>query len=162
MTQSKLLISACLLGQPVRYDGRGKAFLHPVLERWKAQRRLVSLCPEMSAGMPVPRAPAEIEAGMTGEDVLDGRARVREITGGDVTEGFLQAANNALALARREGCGHALLIDGSPSCGSIAIYDGRFSGVKHAGNGVTAALLKRQGILVFAPSAIEDLVRMIG
>ncbi len=158
----KILVSACLLGMPVRYDGRGKPLAHSLLDRWREEGRVVAFCPEVSAGMSVPRAPAEIEKGMTGEDVLAGRARVVELTGGDVTEGFLAAAENALAIARKEGCRHALLIDGSPSCGSIAIYDGSFGGVKHAAHGVTAALLRRNGISVYTPADIEALAAVIG
>lgn len=153
----KILVSACLLGLPVRYDGRGKALAHDLLDRWRQEGRVVSFCPEISAGMPVPRAPAEIEGGMTGEDVLDGRARVIDTSGADLTDGFVHAARNALAIALEEGCRHALLIDGSPSCGSLAIYDGTFSGAKHAGNGVTAALLRRHGISVHAPEEIDAL-----
>lgn len=62
-SRSKILVSACLMGQAVRYDGKAKPFIHPALERWKEEGRLVAICPEMSAGMPVPRAPAEIESG---------------------------------------------------------------------------------------------------
>lgn len=153
----KILISACLLGQPVRYDGKGKPLVHPLIDEWKGEGRLVSFCPELAGGMSVPRPPAEIEMGMTGEDVLAGHARVLEVTGGDVTEAFVDGARKALAVARSNGCTVALLIDGSPSCGSLAIYDGRFGGVKHAGHGVTAALLKRHGIAVYAPSEIKAL-----
>ncbi|MNF06012.1 hypothetical protein D3C80_2058740 [compost metagenome] len=80
-----------------------------------------------------------------------------EVTGGDVTAEFIAGAEKALALAEANGCTHALLIDGSPSCGSVAIYDGSFSGIKHAGNGVTAALLERAGITVFSPVDIDRL-----
>lgn len=159
---NRILISACLIGLPVRYDGRGKPLGHPAISRWKAEGRLVVLCPEMSAGMPVPRQPAEIEGGMSGEDVLAGKARVIEITGGDVTAGFIQAAENALSLAKAEGCAFALLIDGSPSCGSNEIYGGRFDGTRHAGRGVTAALLKREGIRVYAGRDIEALMVAAG
>lgn len=159
---TKILVSACLLGQPVRYDGRGKPLAHELFERWRAEGRLVAFCPEVSAGMSVPRAPAEIENGMTGEDVLAGRARVLDLAGVDMTSGFLKAAENALAAAEREDCRHALLIDGSPSCGSIAIYDGSFTGARHAGTGVTAALLRRHGIAVHAPVDIEALAAEIG
>lgn len=159
---AKILVSACLLGQPVRYDGRGKLLSHELIERWRAEGRLVSFCPEVSAGMAVPRAPAEIESGMNGEDVLAGRARVLDLAGVDMTDGFLRAAENALAVAVREDCRHALLIDGSPSCGSLVIYDGSFSGVRHAGTGVTAALLRRNGIAVHAPADIEALAAEIG
>ena len=157
----KILVSACLMGHAVRYDGRSKPLIHPAIDRWREEGRLVTICPEMSAGMAVPRSPAEIAGGATGEDVLAGTARVMEITGGDVTEGFRQAAENALALARETGCKYALLIDGSPSCGSGFIYDGSFSGGRHPGNGVTAALLKRAGIEVYSDREIEMLVKRI-
>ena len=156
-TPPKILISACLLGQPVRYDGRGKPLSHPAIERWRSEGRLVTICPEMAGGMPVPRPPAEIEARASGLDVLEGRARVLEVTGGDVTAQFIAGAQKALAFAKANGCTHALLIDGSPSCGSVAIYDGSFSGLKHPGNGVTAALLGKAGITVFSPADIDRL-----
>ncbi len=156
-TPPKILISACLLGQPVRYDGKGKPLSHPAVERWRKEGRLVTICPEMAGGMPVPRPPAEIEKGASGLDVLEGRARVLEVTGGDVTAEFIAGAEKALAFAKANGCTHALLIDGSPSCGSVAIYDGSFSGIKHAGNGVTAALLEKAGIAVFSPADIDRL-----
>lgn len=157
----KILVSACLMGHSVRYDGGARTLSHPALERWKAENRLVTICPEMSAGMPVPRPAAEIEAGGTGEDVLNGKARVVEITGGDVTQGFVYAAENALTLARATGCTYALLIDGSPSCGSGFIYDGAFAGRKHAGNGVTAARLRQAGIAVFSDREIDQLAARI-
>jgi uncharacterized protein YbbK (DUF523 family) len=158
---AKILISACLLGHAVRYDGKGKPLAHPAIEGWRKEGRLVTICPELMGGMSVPRPPAEIEAGMTGEDVLAGRARVIEITGGDVTAEFVEGAKRALALAKAQGCTHALLIDGSPSCGSIVIYDGAFQGRKHAGNGVTAALLKASGIAVFSDADIDRLVEAV-
>lgn len=156
----KVLISACLLGHAVRYDGKGKPLSHPAIERWKQQGRLVTICPEMAGGMPVPRPPAEIENGACGLDVLEGRARVLEVTGGDVTAEFIAGARKALAFAQENGCTYALLIDGSPSCGSVAIYDGSFSGIKHAGNGVTAALLQKAGIAVFSHTDIDALDRL--
>ncbi|MGR9202945.1 DUF523 domain-containing protein [Rhizobium leguminosarum] len=159
--QSKILVSACLMGQAVRYDGRAKPLLHPAIETWRAEGRLVTICPEMSAGMKVPRPPAEIANAATGEEVLAGTARVVELTGADVTEEFLQAAENAVALARQAGCRYALLIDGSPSCGSAFIYDGTFSGRKQAGHGVTAAALKADGVEVFSDHQIEELIDRI-
>lgn len=156
--QSKILVSACLMGHTVRYDGRAKPLLHPAIEMWRAEGRLVTICPEMSAGMQVPRPPAEIAEAATGEEVLAGRARVVELTGGDVTAEFLHAAENAVALARQTGCRYALLIDGSPSCGSGFIYDGTFSGRRQGGNGVTAAALKAAGVEVFSDGEIEQLI----
>jgi uncharacterized protein YbbK (DUF523 family) len=149
------------MGEPVRYDGKGKFFGHPLIDRWRDEGRLVVFCPELAGGFRVPRPPAEIAGAATGEEVLAGTARVVEITGGDVTEDFVQAAENAVALARQAGCRYALLIDGSPSCGSAFIYDGSFSGRRQAGNGVTAAALKAAGIEVFSDREIERLIERV-
>lgn len=159
---SKILVSACLMGHAVRYDGQAKPLVHAALDRWREQGRLVTVCPEMSAGMPVPRLPAEIGEGWSAADILSGKGHVRESNGTDVTGEFLQAARNALALAVETGCTHALLIDGSPSCGSGFVYDGSFSGRRQKGEGVTAALLKAHGIQVFSDRQIEELVAAIG
>ncbi len=159
---AKILVSACLMGHAVRYDGQAKPLVHPGLDRWREEGRLVTICPEMSAGMPVPRLPAEIAAGKAGGDVLSGAARVLESQGGDVTDGFLLAAENALALARQTGCAYALLIDGSPSCGSGFIYDGSFTGRRLKGEGVTAALLRQNGIQVFSDRQVDELVAAAG
>ncbi|MBL0370772.1 DUF523 domain-containing protein [Rhizobium sp. KVB221] len=158
---AKILISACLMGKPVRYDGKGKLLSHDLISKWDREGRLVVFCPELAGGFAVPRPPAEIESGLAGADVLAGRARVIEISGRDVTEQFVLGAEKALAAAQEGGCAYALLIDGSPSCGSGFVYDGSFSGVRHAGSGVTAALLAAHGIEVFRPSEIEDLALKI-
>jgi uncharacterized protein YbbK (DUF523 family) len=96
----KILISACLAGLPVRYNGSAKPLLHDAVERWKAEGRLVTLCPELAGGFQVPRPPAEIENGLDGDDVLDGRARVLEISGGAVTAAHIDGALIALDVAR--------------------------------------------------------------
>jgi uncharacterized protein YbbK (DUF523 family) len=158
---ARILVSACLLGRPVRYNGSAKPFIHPALARWQAEDRVVSICPELTAGFSVPRPPAEIRASRSGEDVLTGAARVIEQGGADVTALYLTGARAALALARTENCRFALLIDGSPSCGSSFIHNGDFDGAIHNGSGVTAALLRAHGIEVFAPAEIERLELMI-
>lgn len=155
---TNVLISACLMGAPVRYDGKGKPLDAGPLAKLNAHCRLVPLCPELAGGFQVPRPPAEIENGRTGDNVLDGQARVLELGGRDVTVMFIAGAEKALSFAQTENCRYALLIDGSPSCGSVMIYDGDFAGRKHAGNGVTAALLARHGIEVFTPARAGDLV----
>lgn len=161
--KAKILVSACLLGQPVRYNGAGKPLAHPALARWQAEGRVVSICPEVMAGFAIPRAPAEIADGANGAAVLDGAARVIDTTGVDVTAQFIEGAQIALDLANQHDCRFALLIDGSPSCGSGLIYDGSFSGIKHPGAGVTAALLRMNGIEVFCDSEIEALeARLVG
>jgi uncharacterized protein YbbK (DUF523 family) len=158
----KILISACLHGLPVRYDGRAKMLDHPRVARWREEGRLVAICPELAGGFTTPRLPAEIEEGMNGEDVLAGRARVLDSAGMDVTAAYIDGAKTALDLARQTGCVAALLIDGSPSCGSRAIYDGSFSGRKHEGEGVTAALFRAGGLPVFAQDQLETLAAFLG
>jgi uncharacterized protein YbbK (DUF523 family) len=152
----RILVSACLLGKPVRYDGAGRPLRDERLALWQAEGRVVPVCPEMMAGLPSPREPAEIVGGGGGE-VLDGRARVVTPSGADVTDVFVAGARMALALAKAEGCTHALLIDRSPSCGGLHLYDGTFSGRRVPGEGVTAALLRRHGVAVYTDAEIDRL-----
>ncbi|WP_409287273.1 DUF523 domain-containing protein [Pseudomonas guariconensis] len=155
----RVLVSACLLGQPVRYDGRDSG--HPdLLQRWQAEGRVVPLCPEVAGGLPTPRPPAEIPRGQ-GAAVLDGQAQVVTVTGLDVSEAFLAGARQALALVREHGIRVAVLKAGSPSCGNRLTYDGTFSGVKVPGEGVTTALLRREGVLVFSELELEDAQRAL-
>lgn len=157
----KILVSACLLGQPVRYNGRALTLESELLESWKAQGIVVPLCPEVAAGLPTPRPPAEIEPEQRAEAVVSGKARIVDIDGEDVTEAFLSGAQIALDTARAHGCDYALLTDGSPSCGSSFIYSGHHDGVRREGQGITAALLSRAGIKVFAQHQIRDLDALI-
>ncbi|WP_237155171.1 DUF523 domain-containing protein [Oryzibacter oryziterrae] len=153
----RILVSACLLGQPVRYDGNARLTGHAILARWQAEGRVVAACPEGLGGLLTPRPSAEIERAQSGDDVLDGRARVFDALGDDVTTAFIAGARATLDLALATGCTHALLTERSPSCGSATIYDGSFSGLRHPGNGVTTALLARHGITVFGDDRIEEL-----
>jgi uncharacterized protein YbbK (DUF523 family) len=150
----KVLVSACLLGQPVRYDGRASG--HPdLLQRWQGEGRVVPLCPEVAGGLATPRPPAEIPGGQGG-DVLGGQARVLTVAGEDVSEAFLAGARVALELVRRHGIRVAVLKSGSPSCGNRHTYDGSFTGVKVAGEGVTTALLRREGVQVFSELELAE------
>jgi uncharacterized protein YbbK (DUF523 family) len=152
-----ILVSACLLGQPVRYNGSAKPAAHPLLDQWRQEGRLVAICPELSAGFGVPRPAAEIAQARDGQAVLAGTASVIEATGSDVTNLYIAGAQSALALALEHDCRFALLTDGSPSCGSGFIYDGSFAGRRNAGIGVTTALLRQHGIEVFAETEIDAL-----
>lgn len=151
----KILVSSCLVGLPIRYNGSDKSTNGEIIEKWRREGRLVHICPEVSAGFPTPRPPAEISNG-GGADVLDGRSRVIEDCGPDVTSLYIDGAYIALELARKHEVSVALLTDGSPSCGSSFIYDGTFTGKTKAGLGVTAALLERHGIKVFPESQIKE------
>ena len=144
----KILVSRCLLGHAVRYDG-GAHGPFTLLERWQQDGRIVPLCPEVAGGLPTPRAPAEI-AGGQGAQVLDGRLPVLTLDGEDVTAAFVEGAEQALALVAKYGIRMALLKARSPSCGNRENYDGSFSGTRVVGEGVTAAALRRAGVRVFS------------
>ncbi len=140
-----VIVSACLAGLPCRYDGR--ACPHAgVLELVRAGRAL-PVCPEQLGGLPTPRPRAEVMGG-DGEDVLDGRARVADERGVDVTDAFVRGAEAVAALALAAGARRAVLKARSPSCGVGALYDGTFSGRLRSGDGVTAAVLRRLGVRV--------------
>ncbi|WP_026119258.1 DUF523 domain-containing protein [Nocardiopsis ganjiahuensis] len=145
----KVLVSACLMGRRVRYDGQAKPVGDDTVTRWREEGRLVVLCPEIAGGLPVPRPPAEIEPGADAADVLAGRARILTPEGADVTDHFVSGARSALATARAHGVEVALLKESSPSCGLHEVYDGTFGGRKTPGEGVTAHLLREHGVAVF-------------
>ncbi len=155
--KNKILISACLLGQPVRYDGKAKEVRHPVLQRWQEEGRLVPLCPEVSGGLPVPRPVAEITA-CTAEDVIDGRGQVLTEDGDEVSRYFLCGAQHALILCRQQKIRLAILKENSPSCGATQVYDGSFNAKLTTGMGITTALLRHNGITVFSEHEIEKAV----
>ena len=160
----KVLVSRCLLGHRVRYDG-GASGPYPQLAQWQAEGRVIALCPEVAGGLPTPRAPAEIPGGQ-GIAVLDGTAPVMTNDGEDVTAAFVSGAHQALALVQQHGIRIAILKANSPSCGNLLTYDGSFSGVKVQGQGVTAALLSRAGVQVFSEleldAAAEALTALCG
>ncbi|UZM16822.1 DUF523 domain-containing protein [Pseudomonas kielensis] len=150
----KILVSRCLLGHRVRYDG-GASGPFDQLQQWIAEGRVVALCPEVAGGLPTPRAAAEIPGGQ-GAQVLDGHARVITTEGEDVSAEFLSGAQQALALVQQHAIRIAVLKANSPSCGNLLTYDGTFSGVKVSGEGVTAALLTRHGVQVFSELQLAE------
>ena len=142
----KVVVSACLLGSPVRHDGRDKKCDHPVLQRWIEEGRVVSVCPEMLGGLPTPRLPSEIVPGTTQVIARDGR---------DVTDLFEKGARIVGEQAEANQVRVAILKEGSPSCGSSFVYDGTFSGAKVPGEGITTALLRKRGIAVFSEEQLD-------
>ncbi|MEZ5896137.1 MAG: DUF523 domain-containing protein [Parvularculaceae bacterium] len=142
----KILVSACLTGAPVRYDGADRLVRHRLIEQWRGEGRLVAICPEIAGGLPVPRPPAEI---------VDGR--VVDTTGRDVSAEFAAGAAAALDLARAHHCRFALLKENSPSCGVNFIHDGAFAGVTINGVGVAARALADADVRVFSEHEIDAL-----
>ena len=156
----KVLVSRCLLGHRVRYDG-GASGPYALLAQWQAEGRVIALCPEVAGGLPTPRAAAEIPGGQ-GVEVLAGKAAVITTEGEDVTEAFVSGARQALALVERHGIRIAILKANSPSCGNRLTYDGSFRVVKVEGQGVTAALLTRAGVQVFSELELEEAAKALG
>ena len=141
------LVSSCLAGFAVRYNGADS--LEENVRKLLESGEAVAVCRELMGGFVTPREPAEIVGG-DGDDVLDGAAQVIERSGADVTESYLRGAQLTLDQAREIGADTVILKENSPSCGSMAIYNGNFAGVKVAGHGVTSALLRRHGIRVLS------------
>jgi len=156
---SPILVSACLLGEKCRYNG--KSNLSPSLLRKLQGRKVLPVCPEQLGGLTTPRAPAEITGG-DGRTVIKGAAGVKNNRGEDVTIFFRRGAEKTWELLCGEGVKEAILKDKSPSCGKNFIYDGSFQGRLRPGLGVTAALLKEKGIHIYAetewPSGESDIV----
>lgn len=142
----KILVSACLLGCPCRYDGQSKK--HPEVEALRERgHELIAVCPEVQGGLTTPRPPAERQK--------DGRVVNRE--GTDVTVQYRRGAEIALQTAREQGCALAVLKERSPSCGSGEIYDGTFSGTLVPGDGVAAQRLRQAGIPVLGESQVNTI-----
>jgi uncharacterized protein YbbK (DUF523 family) len=152
---SKILVSSCLLGAEVRYHGGSARIESPILQRWMTEGRVVSVCPEVAAGLGVPRPAAECTGG-DGERILAGEATVTTREGRDVTDAFLAGAEHAVAVAQSQGIRLAVLKSRSPSCAADDIYDGSFSGQVVSGSGVTAAALTRAGVRVFDEAHLVD------
>ncbi|KUF36702.1 MULTISPECIES: DUF523 domain-containing protein [unclassified Lysinibacillus] len=142
-----ILISACLAGLNVRYNGTNS--LDEKIQRLMLENKAITVCPELMGGFSTPREPAEIVGG-NGGDVLDGKATVIERTGRDVTELYLKGAYATLQKALEVDASLVVLKEYSPSCGSAMIYNGAFNGTKLLGEGVTTALLRRHGIEVLS------------
>ncbi|GAA5218674.1 DUF523 domain-containing protein [Corallincola platygyrae] len=147
----KILVSACLLGDKVRYNAEIMLCDHPLLKLWKQQGRLVKVCPEVAGGLPVPRPAAEQQP--------DGSIRTHANI--DVTEAFALGAACAAKLAESHHIRFALLKARSPSCGSGQVYDGSFQGRLIAGDGMTAARLRDLGVQLFDETQLEQLAEAL-
>lgn len=138
----RILVSACLLGVSCRYDGAGKGC--PAVMALAERHELIPVCPEQLGGLPTPRLPAEIQEG-----------RVIRKDGESVDAAYHRGAAEAARTGELLHCELAILKARSPSCGSGTVYDGSFSGKLIAGDGVTAALLKANGMRVITEEELE-------
>jgi uncharacterized protein YbbK (DUF523 family) len=148
---TRVLVSACLLGERVRYTGGAATCDDPILRRWLAEGRVVPFCPEMAGGLGTPRPAAEVQ----------GLGRVATVAGVDVTAAFERGAALAVETCRLHAIRIAVLKDGSPSCGSRYVYDGTFRGVRIPGAGMTTARLEAAGVRVFSEQELADADRYL-
>ncbi len=139
----KILVSACLCGRKCRYDGQDN--YQEELMKLQEKYEFITICPEVDGGLSIPRIPSEIKDG-----------RVINQHGEDVTSYFLKGAKHALSLAKKYGITKAILKSRSPSCGNLRIYYGSFQRQLIAGDGITAALLKANGITIYDEKHLSE------
>ena len=140
-----IAMSACLAGIPCRYDGKEKGCA--ACRERILQGDVVLVCPEVMGGLPIPRPPAELPGG-DAEAVWEGRSRITNREGRDVTEQYLRGAEKILNLCREHNIREVWLKAKSPACGCGAVYDGSFQGRLTRGDGILAALLRKENITV--------------
>lgn len=146
MQQAKILISACLLGDPVRYDAKSKPIKSSIIQTWIRENRLIKACPETLGGLATPRPAAEIN-----NDII-----VTTRSGVNLSHEFRLGADATLSVCLEHNISIAILAESSPSCGSSFIYDGSFQKKKIKGEGITTQLLRQHGILAFSQFELED------
>ncbi|MEZ4485290.1 MAG: DUF523 domain-containing protein [Syntrophotaleaceae bacterium] len=145
-----ILVSACLLGLPTRYDGGHKSADHVLQHLRKNRLQAVPVCPEQLAGLPTPRPPCWFDAG-DGDTVLEGSGRLVRADGTGMNASFIKGAQVTLAVAHLTGCRIALFKEGSPSCGVHRVYRQQRN---VSGRGVATALLTRHGLQVYGEDDI--------
>jgi len=150
MSKHRILISACLLGDKVRYDGDSMQLDNAIIKSWQEGSLLLPLCPEVSGGLPTPRKPAEIIS------VNNDNIKVVNIENIDVAQEFNRGAQAALELCQQNNIKLAILTESSPSCGSNLIHSGKFDGEKIPGEGITTRRLRKNNIQVFNQFQIEQ------
>lgn len=139
----KLLISACLLGENCKYNGKNNE--HAVIRESGRVHEVLAVCPEVMGGLPVPRPPAEIREG-----------RVINTEGDDVTKYFVEGTEVALEYAAGFDPDYVILQSRSPSCGVCEVYDGTFTGKRIPGQGVFAAAATEVGYAVIDAEYLTD------
>ena len=138
-----VLISACLLGEPCRFDGGSShnSDLRKALEG----KNLIPVCPEVAGGLPIPRPAAEIR----------GQQVVRQ-DGSDVTPEFERGAVICTEIGLQEGVGLAILKSRSPACGCGEVYNGSFTRTLRPGDGIFTESLKAAGIACISDEHFLD------
>ena len=141
----RILISACLVGDNVKYNGGNNK--NPLIDKLLEKYELVPFCPEVEGGLPTPRHPSEQKDGSVINDI-----------GENVSDEFLKGAELAYNICLFLKIKKAILKERSPSCGVHEVYDGSFSHKVIEGMGVTAKYLKEKGIVIYNEDEIPKLL----
>jgi uncharacterized protein YbbK (DUF523 family) len=147
-----ILVSACLMGEKVRYNAEVLDIADNI-KTLSEKYNIIPVCPEVLGGLEVPREACEID-GMSGSDVIDGDTDVVGDKGTILSGAFIIGARKTLDLAREHDIEFAVLKERSPSCGSNIIYTGNFDGTTTKGEGVATAMLRRMGFKVINENEI--------
>lgn len=145
--KKKTAVSACLTGTNCKYSG-GNNLSVKVL-KYLEDKEYITVCPECSGGLSIPRMPCEIR-------VTDGVRHVFSSDGRDYTDEYNIGAEKELEVIRSFGATECILKENSPSCGVHRIYDGTFSSVKIPGSGIAAELFIKAGLCVLSDEDIPD------
>ena len=144
----KILVSACLLGENCKYDGGNN--YHKELVEFLSDKVVIKVCPEILGGLSTPRIPCEIK----GDKVVNKN-------GEDKTYFFTKGALETVKIALQEQVHFAILKSNSPSCGNDMVYDGSFAHRLIPGEGITAHMLKMNGIRVYTENDLEEIKKIV-
>ena len=140
----KIFVSACLMGKNCKYNGGNN--YSEAIKKYVEGHEVISMCPEVEGGLPIPRTPAEIV-----NSVVTNRDGV------SVDKEFRAGAEKILDVLLEEKVELAILQSRSPSCGIGRIYDGSFTKTLTNGNGIFADLLVKHGIKVIDVEKINNI-----
>ncbi len=144
--KEKILVSACLIGENCRYDGKNN--LRKEIVNLTKYYDLIPICPEVNGGMKTPRTSSEI----VGDKVMNAHGK-------DVTQFYYDGAYWATSIARIYNVKLAIMKDRSPSCGSKVIHSGKFDGEVIPGKGITVRQLEKMGVKVLSEDDIDELLK---
>lgn len=141
----KVLVSACLMGENCKYNGENK--FNPQIANLLADKDVMRICPEISAGLNSPRPRAEIADGIVVDE-----------NGNNVDAVYRDGVRAALSKIGGRQIDLVILQSRSPTCGVNQVYDGGFSGRLIAGSGLFATALRQQGYNVIDAEDIDKII----
>jgi uncharacterized protein YbbK (DUF523 family) len=149
MNKEKLLISSCLCGENVKYNGGNNLIIR--LDELQEKFEFIQVCPEVLGGLDTPRVPSEIQ----NFEPL----KIENKEGLETTQNFINGAKQTLDIVLTNQIKIALMKSNSPSCGNDKVYDGNFDGTLIDNSGVTTTLLMQYGVKVFNEKEIDELLK---